>query len=212
MAAADPCPFCAVRGEAVLWEDDRYRILADAFPRCTGHLLLITRRHLASHMDAPGEWLPALLAAQERAARFLQEQLGGASFFENGGARQAVPHAHLHGLPLAVTVQPAWLREGRLERVSGWPGVRQERERRGFYFYLESAPEAYLLRDYSFVRREIRKQALLRTDARAGRGTKLLRGGPDMVARTVRLWRESEERMRNEGGFPGDVREAEGHR
>src|SRR5689334_3730847 len=114
----DPCPFCVRDQSLVLWESEHYAIMADAFPRTAGHVLLVTKDHYASHMHAPVEWTAELEDALALARRFLTDIFGAASFLENGATRQEVPHAHLHGVPFAAQVQPEWLTGGALRAVN----------------------------------------------------------------------------------------------
>lgn len=184
------CPFC--EPSETLWESERYRVLTDAYPRCTGHVLLITKEHLASHMHAPEAWLPEFRAAEERVRQFLIDRFGAATFYENGGARQMVQHAHLHGLPFRPHIKRKWLESGKLERIQGWEDARREKEREGHYFYLETEEGCFLLRRYKAMMDRVRKQLVGQTEAALDPKTgKMLRGGPEMVARTVALWRDT---------------------
>jgi diadenosine tetraphosphate (Ap4A) HIT family hydrolase len=191
--AAHPCPFCSPEPDLVLWSGEHYTILADAFPRTAGHLLITTREHFASHMHAPAEWLAELEAAQDQARRFLVDVFGAASWLENGGRRQEVAHAHLHGVPFAAHVPPEWLAEGVLRRVADWEGVRRALARDGAYVFVETAEGRFVLErdaDYGRLLYEMRRQIVEQTpaefDPAAG---ELLRGGPGMVEQTVGLWR-----------------------
>lgn len=187
----DACAFCRPETAAeALWEGEHYRVLADAFPRCAGHVLLVTRAHLPSHMHAPREWMPEFAEAQRSICRFLRDTFGAATFYENGAKHQEVPHAHLHGLPFDPVIDPDWLRERKLERISGWEDARRECEREGHYFYLETGSGSYLIRKYKFVLRRVRSQLLDQTEATQDADTgKMARGGPDMIQQTARLWR-----------------------
>lgn len=190
------CAFCRPEiGREALWESEHYRILADEYPRCAGHVLLVTREHFPSQMHAPAAWLAEFEAAQERMQRFLQDVFGRATFWENGGKRQEVPHAHLHGVPFDPGVETGWPGRRVLRRVEGWPEVREERERRGYYFYLETGTGRYVFRrdgwELKWVRLQLYRQVLAQTEARANlRRGRLVRGGPEMVARTGELWRK----------------------
>lgn len=164
-------------------------MLPDRYPRCAGHVLLVTKEHLASHMHAPAAWQAEFEAAQERVRRFLLETFGHAAFYENGGARQEVPHAHLHGLPFSPHVKQKWLETEKLERIQDWKDARREKEAAGHYFYLETVEGRFLIRRYRFVLTRVRNQLLDRTEASLDPVTgKMRRGGPDMVARTRELW------------------------
>jgi diadenosine tetraphosphate (Ap4A) HIT family hydrolase len=187
------CAFCAETGaDGALWEREHYRIIPDGFPRCAGHVLLVTREHFASHMHAPEAWTLELVEAQERARRFLRETFGAAAFYENGGHRQEVFHAHLHGLPFRPAVPDDWADRGWVRRVAGWDDARRERERAGFYFYLETDDGCWLIADaaYKPVRRHLRAELAAQTGARLDPRREMVRGGPELVQRTVDLWEE----------------------
>jgi diadenosine tetraphosphate (Ap4A) HIT family hydrolase len=190
----ESCAFCRPDPHRQpLWESEHYRVLADEYPRCAGHVLLVTREHLPSQMHAAAAWMPEFQEAQERVRRFLVETFGHAAFYENGGAKQEVPHAHLHGLPLDPAVPDEWLEAGDLRRIAGWEEARKECERAGFYFYLETAAGTFLVRRKSYkpVLRGIRGQLIGQTEAALDPGTgKMARGGPEMVARTAELWHQ----------------------
>ncbi|HEU4754077.1 MAG TPA: HIT domain-containing protein, partial [Armatimonadota bacterium] len=177
-------------GSEALWESHHYRVLADGYPRCAGHVLLVTKEHLPSHMQAAEEWLEEFERAQDLVRRFLEETFGGAAFYENGGARQEVPHAHLHGLPFEPLVPQKWLKAGRLERIGGWSDAREECRRSGHYFYLEAGEDRFLVRDYGYILSRVRGQLVDQTEARLDPRTgRMVRGGPEMVQRTAALWR-----------------------
>ena len=185
------CAFCREGSRAhALWESEHYRVLADEYPRCAGHVLLVTKAHLASHMHAPAAWMGEFEAAQERVRAFLLNTFNSAAFYENGGKRQEVPHAHLHGLPFSPQVPADWLEAGFVERISGWQDARREREQAGHYFYLETREDRCLVRRYKYVLKRVRAQLVGQTEARVEAETgKMTRGGADMVNRTRELWR-----------------------
>jgi diadenosine tetraphosphate (Ap4A) HIT family hydrolase len=194
------CPFCAA-GAASLWESEHYRVIPDAFPRCVGHVLLITRDHQPSHMHAPQARMDEFVAAQARVRDFLLAEFGAAAFYENGGARQEVPHAHLHGLPFAPELPSRWLEKGRVRPIAGWDAARAACEQEGRYFYLETAAGAFLIRDYSHVLSRVRRQLVGQTEADWDPATgKMRRGGPEMVAATAARWRQWESRYGAGGG------------
>src|SRR6266568_5575280 len=105
VSAETPCVFCSAQIEPwVLCEGKNYRVIADAFPRVPGHILLITRRHALHHADAPPAWWPELEGATTRIREFLFTIGGAASFWENGYVDKEVRHAHLHGLPIQFPI------------------------------------------------------------------------------------------------------------
>ncbi len=190
MTSSKDCAFCRPGfADTVLWESEHYRIVPDGFPRCAGHVLLVTKEHMPSHMHAPAKWLPEFEEAQHQLRRFLHIHFGRAAFYENGARRQEVPHAHLHGLPFDPVIPDEWIQGEALEPVESWAGVRQERKRRGFYFYLETDRGRFLVRSYQYIMRGVRDQLVGQTEARLDPETsKMLRGGPEIVARTRELW------------------------
>lgn len=140
-------------------------------------------------MHAPLAWMPEFLATQEQVRSFLRQTFGHATFYENGGARQEVPHAHLHGLPFAPEIPASWIKDGWIEPIAGWEDARRERERVGHYFYLETDEGRWLVRRYKKVLNGVREQLVGQTEANLDPETgKMLRGGPETVARTAELW------------------------
>lgn len=184
------CAFCQeIPERSALWEGEQYVILADEYPRCAGHVLLVTRTHLASQMHAPLAWMPEFVVAQNLVRSFLRETFGHATFYENGGARQEVPHAHLHGLPFRPEIPAVWTTDGWIEPIAGWDDARRERERAGHYFYLETDEGRWLVRRYGKVLNGVRGQLIGQTEASLDPETgKMMRGGAEMVAETAALW------------------------
>ena len=143
-------------------------------------------------MHAPEAWLPEFHVAQEKIRRFLSEVYGAASFYENGGARQEVPHAHLHGLPFQPTLPEGWEGQGYVELIRGWDDARKEVEALGHYFYLETAGGCFLIRKYGKVLRHVRGQLARQTlgwEPGGGPRRKPPRGGEELVEATVAAWR-----------------------
>jgi len=188
------CPFCRPEIVALsLWESTHYRIMADQYPRCVGHILLLSKAHYLSHMHAPAEHLHELEIAQGQARRFLLDNFGKASFLENGGIHQEVPHAHLHGVPFALSVPSHWIERGLLTRVEKWEDVWQERERTGHYCYVETSAGRFILRqheEYSTLLHEIRSQLVLQTAAEIDPVLGVLkRSGQETMKETIRIWK-----------------------
>jgi diadenosine tetraphosphate (Ap4A) HIT family hydrolase len=187
----DGCAFCSARLERLrLWESPHYHVLADEYPRCVGHVLLLSKPHLMGHMDAPAAWLPELCEAQRQVRRFLLDTFGEAGFWEHGGPDKEVPHAHLHGVPVDVRFGPAWVAGGQVQPVAGWPAVWAHHERTGAYVYAAGSDGAYLVHDEPAVLVEVRRLVVQRRggetlDAAGG----LRRLGPEAVTATRALWR-----------------------
>jgi diadenosine tetraphosphate (Ap4A) HIT family hydrolase len=185
------CPFCAEQIQAVtLWESEHYRVFADEYPRCVGHVLLITKTHVVGHADAPPTWLHELAQVQEHVTRFLQDTFGAASFWEHGGGDKEVPHAHLHGVPVDMVLGSTWLNSGRARRVDGWPAVQRYRQDMGAYVYAAGRAGAYLVLDEPGVLHEVRHQFVRQLGSALDAQGGLHRHGPEVVARTRELWRD----------------------
>jgi diadenosine tetraphosphate (Ap4A) HIT family hydrolase len=188
------CPFCRTEiTTASLWENTHYRVVADEYPRCIGHLLVLSKAHYPSHMHAPIEQLSELEFAQCQARQFLLDNFGRASFLENGGVRQEVPHAHLHSVPVTASIPPSWIERGILKRVEHWRDVWREREQTGHYCYVETAEGRFVLRGDSedeLLLNEMRSQVIAQTTAEIDPETGALkRGDRDMVTETIRVWK-----------------------
>ncbi len=197
----EECPFCHLRdGREVLWESLHYQVIADEFPACVGHVLLMTKEHLPSYMHAPAEWTTEFEMAQDSMRRFLADTFQKASFFENGNKRQTVFHAHLHGLPIHLPVPQEWVEMRRVQPVLAWQEVRHECERAGHYFFMEIVDRRYLISEcaYDFIVDHLRTQLTSQTAAQIDTATGAIkRFGVEVVAQTVELWRNW---SRNTGG------------
>ncbi len=181
----EKCVFCSARIEHVtLWQSEHYRVFADEYPRCVGHVLLISKAHLLGHMDAPVEWLGEFSAAQDHARRFLLENFGCASFWEHGGADKEVSHAHLHGVPVEIVLGPEWIDDQRARRVDGWLDVRMHHQRAGAYVYLAGREGTYVVLNEPAVLGEVRRQFVRQLGSVLDPGGGLGRHGPDVVERT----------------------------
>ncbi len=186
-----PCPFCEPNITApILWENEYYRISPDEYPRCTGHLLVISKAHQHKHMSVPLARLPILEHAKHQAYRFLSDVFGKASFLENGENYQEILHAHLHCLPIAPSITKTSI----LHQIKSLDEVWFEYEKVGNYCYLETATGRFIVSqnsEYVTLLAEIRTQITKQTNAQVDRSTGgLLRGRPQMVKETVQLWKE----------------------
>jgi diadenosine tetraphosphate (Ap4A) HIT family hydrolase len=174
--------------QLALWSSEHYRLVADEYPRCVGHVLLITKAHLVGHMDAPGEWLAELSHAQEYVRRFLIDTFGEAGFWEHGGPAKEVPHAHLHGLPVDIVLGAEWPEQGRVQRISDWSDVGTHHRETGNYVYAAGSDGAYLVLDEPGVLAEIRRQFVRKLGLALDPGGGLRRLGPDAVNHTREHW------------------------
>ena len=190
----ETCPFCPANLTAtVLWENAAYRIIADQYPLCSGHVLVISQAHYPSHMHAPLEQLGEFEAAQAQARRFLYEVFGRASFYENGNTpQQDVHHAHLHGLPFTALLPDGLIDLDLVQSMTGWQAVRQRCEQEGSYTYLESGAGRFLLQDQeniltllNIIRKQVAAQVGTEIDTGSG---ELKRSGAETTVHTIQLW------------------------
>ncbi len=108
------CVFCKIRDGQVpavkLHEDDRTVAIMDINPLNEGHILVMTRAHAATLLDASEEDLAAAIRTVRRMAAAVQIALhpDGINLFQANGeaAFQSVPHFHVH-------VVPRWHRDGK---------------------------------------------------------------------------------------------------
>lgn len=100
-----PCVFCAiVRGEAdAHWvlDEERFAAFLDVRPVFKGHVLLVPREHHVTLPDLPAEDRDGFLAAAQRIATAVVDELGAQGSFVamNNVVSQSVPHLHLHVVP-----------------------------------------------------------------------------------------------------------------
>ncbi len=95
------CPFCEP-GEPLL-ANDLAAAIFDANPVAPGHLLVLTRRHVASYFDATAEEKAALFGLVDAARALLEQrfQPSGYNIGVNVGAvaGQTIMHLHVHLIP-----------------------------------------------------------------------------------------------------------------
>ncbi|MCH2159403.1 MAG: HIT family protein [Oleiphilaceae bacterium] len=103
-----PCPFCAINNGAlrasVIYEDEHFMIIMDAYPLSSGHVLIIPRAHhdrisalSDEHQSKLFDLGRKVMSAMIRAG-FGED---GCNILLNDGkaANQTVPHIHLHIIP-----------------------------------------------------------------------------------------------------------------
>lgn len=101
------CVFCRIRDGQVpavkLHEDGRTIAFMDINPLNEGHLLVMTRDHAPTLLDASEEDLAAVIRTVRRMAAAVQKALhpDGINLLQANGeaAFQSVPHFHMHVVP-----------------------------------------------------------------------------------------------------------------
>ena len=98
-----PCPFCDPAPTRLFLQTDLIVGLWDAFPVSNGHVLLVTRRHVASWFDATPQERQALVDAIEAARGEIVRRHApdGFNIGVNVGetAGQTIAHLHVHVIP-----------------------------------------------------------------------------------------------------------------
>ena len=99
------CVFCRIvagdlEADLVLETDDLVGIL-DQRPVFKGHVLLVPREHVVTLPDLPARLRDPFLAAAQRIAGAVVDELGAQGSFVaiNNTVSQSVPHLHLHVVP-----------------------------------------------------------------------------------------------------------------
>jgi histidine triad (HIT) family protein len=99
------CVFCAiVRGEApaeIVLDDPAGVAFLDRRPLLPGHVLLVTRSHVATLPDLPVADVGPFFALAQRLTRAVPRATGGEGAFVavNNVVSQSVPHLHIHVVP-----------------------------------------------------------------------------------------------------------------
>jgi diadenosine tetraphosphate (Ap4A) HIT family hydrolase len=101
--SVDICPFCSIPMERVIDSNELAFVIEDVFPVSHGHVLVVSRRHVASFFDLTNDEIVAIVALLSRARARLdqREQPGGYNVGINVGmvAGQTVMHLHVHLIP-----------------------------------------------------------------------------------------------------------------
>ena len=99
------CVFCSIvagdtEADLVLETEDLVGFL-DQRPVFKGHVLLVPRRHVVTLPDLPAALRDPFLAAAQRIAGAVVDELGAQGSFVaiNNTVSQSVPHLHLHVVP-----------------------------------------------------------------------------------------------------------------
>ena len=97
------CPFCAPPPEQILVEGSVAMVLWDSNPLNPGHVLIVSRRHVASWFESTTAERDEILRLVDDARRILTERHSPDGFNlginDGAAAGQTVPHLHLHLIP-----------------------------------------------------------------------------------------------------------------
>lgn len=103
----DNCIFCKIiAGEipsATVYEDDDFKAIMDIGPAAKGHVIILSKRHMANIYEIEEQTASRALLVASKIARAQKEALGcdGVNILQNNeeAAGQTVFHLHIHVIP-----------------------------------------------------------------------------------------------------------------
>lgn len=103
----DNCIFCKIiAGEipsATVYEDDDFKAIMDIGPAAKGHVIILSKRHMANIYEIEEKTASRALLVASKIARAQKEALGcdGVNILQNNeeAAGQTVFHLHIHVIP-----------------------------------------------------------------------------------------------------------------
>jgi diadenosine tetraphosphate (Ap4A) HIT family hydrolase len=97
------CPFCAIKPEQVLLENEHFVAIRDIRPISPGHCLIVSRRHARDFFELSAAEAASLHGLSLKLREFLEQEHhpDGFKLLMNCGAAagQSVFHFHLHLIP-----------------------------------------------------------------------------------------------------------------
>jgi len=184
---AEPtCAFCDPQASpGVLTENEHIRLIPDLFPVAPGHVLLVSKEHLACYGAASPAVLGDLEQLAQTAAAFVrQEYRVEPVLWENGGAGQTVFHAHLHVMPVALDAIEEVIESEHMREVSGWDDVASLWQAHGAYHYLQFQEHRRLIEGNGAMNWEFRRRVAIAAGMRF-EGGRLVRATTDDDVRAV---------------------------
>jgi len=169
----------------VLTENEHIRLIPDLFPVAPGHVLLVSKEHLACYGAASPAVLGDLEQLAQTAAAFVrQEYRVEPVLWENGGAGQTVFHAHLHVMPVALDAIEEVIESEHMREVSGWDDVASLWQTHGAYHYLQFREHRRLIEGNGAMNWEFRRRVAIAAGMRF-EGGRLVRATTDDDVRAV---------------------------
>jgi histidine triad (HIT) family protein len=101
------CIFCKIVsgeiGSATIYENDEFKVILDRFPANEGHVLILTKKHVANIFELEPELGARLFQLAVQIAGVMKKVLGfeNMNVMQNNGtiAGQTIHHFHLHLIP-----------------------------------------------------------------------------------------------------------------
>ncbi|MGI8608973.1 MAG: HIT family protein [Candidatus Dormibacteria bacterium] len=193
------CVFCHPEASpGMLSENEHIRLLPDLYPVAAGHVLLVSRRHLACYGEAPPEVLDSLEALSQTAMEFVRQAYNVEPvLWENGGAGQTVFHAHLHLMPVELQAIEELIAHEHMEEVSGWGAVADLYREKGPYHYLGFQEHRRLIEGNGEMNWEFRRRVAIAAGMRFDGGhvvRRTTRADVDEVTLRWKAWSAQEAR------------------
>ena len=101
----EDCLFCKIiKGEEdslTIYEDDKVKVMLDAFPNSIGHTLIVPKEHFKDLDDISLETLNHIFTIAKKIKPILEEKLNPESIvlIQNNGEAEKIKHFHLHLIP-----------------------------------------------------------------------------------------------------------------
>ncbi|MDF2905070.1 MAG: hypothetical protein K0R34_391 [Herbinix sp.] len=101
------CIFCKIiAGEipsAIVYEDADFKAIMDIFPAAKGHVIILSKRHVANLYELDDDTATKALLVARKLAKAIQSELQceGINLLQNNGeaAGQTIFHFHMHLIP-----------------------------------------------------------------------------------------------------------------
>lgn len=106
----EDCLFCKInKGEVdslMICEDDKVKVIMDAFPDKPGHTLIIPKVHYKDLDDIPSDLLTHILNKAKEIKPLLEDALHPNSvvLIQNNGEAEKIKHFHLHLIPQYINI------------------------------------------------------------------------------------------------------------
>jgi diadenosine tetraphosphate (Ap4A) HIT family hydrolase len=207
-AAADPGPAAdqPLRGEPVegcvfchpeltpapVAITENLRLVPDLYPVAPGHLLVVSRDHLACFGAAAPAVLEELEELSQRARGFIRDSYGlDPLIWENGVSGQTIFHAHLHLIPVHLEgLIDSLAADPESVEIDGWDAVRERYQVHGSYHYAAIGRQRWLLEGNGAMNWEVRRLIAVTAGLRFIDGRWARPTTEDDVQEAGQRWRE----------------------
>lgn len=112
----EDCLFCKINNGEVdsltIYEDEKVKVMMDAFPNKPGHTLIITKEHYKDLDDIPSELAKYIIEIAKKIKPLLEDAMHPNSvvLVQNNGEEEKIKHFHLHLIPQYINI-PALTKE-----------------------------------------------------------------------------------------------------